>query len=76
MVGLGIPRREVDELTLADLLDLNAYWRRYPPVVELVAWASGWSPPKEAADRAMGPPSLTELEMIVARMNAEHQPKV
>lgn len=68
MVALGRTRDQVDRMTLFDVLDLVEYWRKYPPLVELLVSILG------VEEKQPGrPPSLWELEAMAAQVNQKRR---
>jgi hypothetical protein len=60
-------REEIDQMTLWDLVDLNHYWKVFPPVAETVLQALGGEPkmPEESSKK----PTEADLRAGLAMMN-------
>jgi hypothetical protein len=60
MTALGLTAEQVGSMTIADVLDLFAYWRHVPPVAEVVFRAAGGTP-APATSRSLGQPERSQI---------------
>lgn len=68
MTNLGKTNDQVGEMTVADILDLFAYWKEVPPPAETLLAAFGGGKRKQEANRGHAP-TEQELRAMADLMN-------
>lgn len=71
MYALGKSAEEVGEMTLADALDLFAYWRKVPPVPEMLFAALGGGSKQQAPADTGITPNEQQLRAMADMLNGK-----